>query len=311
LSGIIVGYTVEASANPLDARVIVASSNSPNSLTTLARTFFVRSQIFLTNNMFDPFITNVYFLDPARVIQSSAKAPVVPVAVGYAQLFTAGAVPPPVVTPTPVPVMTPAEHAAKEYAGWTALYSVPQKTGTIVGYTSPWNGSTEYVILRTNNPTKGVLLASYLNQLLAMSPNPQVNTLRAWITDPWFDPTNENIVLLNPSGIIPQPAAGLARNLHFGWEQEYVQGSIWTPPGSTPSAVTFGAGVHPFVLGPQNHIYQLTANVTGNVTVQEATKYDLACKPPIDLSKFPHKCVKCGYPAYNGFASTECSKGCK
>lgn len=34
-------------------------------------------------------------------------------------------------------------------------------------------------------------------------------------------------------------------------------------------------------------------------------------KPEIDLSKFPHKCPRCSKAAYIGFASIECSEGCK
>jgi hypothetical protein len=30
----------------------------------------------------------------------------------------------------------------------------------------------------------------------------------------------------------------------------------------------------------------------------------------IDMSKYPHKCPKCSSPAYIGFTSVECSKGC-
>ena len=313
LSGEIVGYTVEM--NPLDAFVIVASAASPNDLTTLVRTLNPL-QVFLTNHTFNPFGTNVYFFDPARVIQASAKAPVVPVVSGYTQQFMAGATPIPPSAP-PGPPMTPAEYMAKTYAGYTAEYdggsrSAPKETGVIVGYTSLWNGYSEYVILADQK--NGVSLNSYLNQVNKLAPQFKGGTLQAWLTDPWFYFTQDNVVFHLPVNVSPlSPAPGLSTNRYGNWCQEYIPGSPWTAPGR--SALGLGPGFtppnpspSPMVLGPQNHIYQFT----GNVTVQEATEYDLACKPPIDLSKFPHKCVKCGYPAYNGFASTECSnESCK
>jgi hypothetical protein len=33
--------------------------------------------------------------------------------------------------------------------------------------------------------------------------------------------------------------------------------------------------------------------------------------PTIDVSKYPHKCPKCGKPAYVGFSSIDCSANCK
>lgn len=46
-----------------------------------------------------------------------------------------------------------------------------------------------------------------------------------------------------------------------------------------------------------------------------APAYDLAdllkvAGALVDASKCPHKCPKCGSPAYVGFSSVECSKGC-
>lgn len=38
---------------------------------------------------------------------------------------------------------------------------------------------------------------------------------------------------------------------------------------------------------------------------------DQQIMPTIDLSRFPHKCLKCGAPAYIGFMDTDCSAGCK
>jgi len=32
--------------------------------------------------------------------------------------------------------------------------------------------------------------------------------------------------------------------------------------------------------------------------------------PQLDLSRFPHTCPRCGDPAYIGFTTIECSKGC-
>jgi hypothetical protein len=46
---------------------------------------------------------------------------------------------------------------------------------------------------------------------------------------------------------------------------------------------------------------------------------DMLYKEPVDVTyvpdtistKYPHKCEKCGAPAYVGFLSVECSQGCK
>lgn len=32
--------------------------------------------------------------------------------------------------------------------------------------------------------------------------------------------------------------------------------------------------------------------------------------PTVDLVRYPHRCAKCGSPAYVGFSSVDCSKGC-
>lgn len=33
-------------------------------------------------------------------------------------------------------------------------------------------------------------------------------------------------------------------------------------------------------------------------------------RAPIDTTRFPHKCPRCGAPAYVGLSSVECSAGC-
>jgi hypothetical protein len=53
-------------------------------------------------------------------------------------------------------------------------------------------------------------------------------------------------------------------------------------------------------------------NVIGaNAISLEVLKRYVVDAPTTDLSRYPHKCPKCTGPAYIGFNSVECSRGCK
>jgi len=66
-----------------------------------------------------------------------------------------------------------------------------------------------------------------------------------------------------------------------------------------------------FYSSPCNDIFQVMLDSGYAVYATVEMLSTPSSTAPVSLANYPHKCPKCNGPAYIGFNSIDCSKGCK
>jgi hypothetical protein len=185
-----------------------------------------------------------------------------------------------------------AEVCAQRGAGWsvTARSRNGSVSGRIVGYTLGATKLDDLVIIASDAATYDLLY--YVN-----AHNPRW----VWLTDDSFDPDQEKVYCVDPGTLQSiNPPPGSRR------PAPYLQ--RWNPPlGSSQNIFVIGTLTCPTCKGAACSCTMVGPPDWGfppaslNVTPSQ-----------VYLSRFPHKCSRCGGASYNPlFGASECAKGCK